>query len=152
MKRAIAVLSVLLFVFINPQKIISQQTSLCELIGKNMSAVLNQFGKPIHRDQSNPQMDCVFYQNKSARMAFVADKAGVYQIQIDYYYGTKDEAEKAMNGFLSDCGSKSMKIDTVNAGDFKISKPGVRMNLTLFENSFSKKYEVKFKADRSESK
>lgn len=142
----------MLFVLILPENILSQQTSVCELVGKNMSAVLNQYGKPLHRDRSNPQMDCVFYQTKSARMAFVADKDGVYQIQIDYYYSTKDDADKAMNGFLTECGAKSMKIDTVNVSDFKISKPGVKMNLTLFENSFSKKYEIKFKADRSESK
>ena len=142
----------MLFVLLYPENILSQQTSLCELIGKNMNAVISQYGKPLHRDQSNPQMDCVFYQSKSSRMAFIADKQGVYQIQIDYYYSTKSDADKAVNEFISECGAKSMKIDTVNVSDFKISKPGVKMNLTLFENSFSKKYEIKFKADRSESK
>ena len=151
MKTGIKILGfTTLFVLVFPQVLFSQDTTICHLLGKSSQAVINKYGKPLHQDKSNPSMECTFYQSKTARMAFIANKSGVYQIQVDYYYNSKIEAEKAINGFLSKCGTKSMQIDTLNTGDYKIMGEGVRMNLTLFENTYSKKYEVKFKADKSE--
>lgn len=144
--------AIILFVCISPQNNFSQKTSLCDLIGKKVNAVISQYGKPNHHDKSNPSMECVFYQSKTSRMAFIADREGIYQIQVDYYYNSKNDAEKAMNGFMADCYAKSMTIDTLKINDFRISTHGVKMNLTLFENSYTKKHEIKFKAERSESK
>ena len=148
-KQAVIVCS-LLFLFVHPA--LSQETSVCNLIGKDVNNVIKTFGKPLHTDKSNPTMQCVYYQSSKARMAFVADKSGVYQIQQDYYYNSKDAAAKAINNFISNCYSKSMQVDTVNVSEFKIYGSGIRVNLTLFENNFSKKYEVQLKADRSENK
>jgi len=142
---------VAVFMFIFPQSLLSQDTTICQLIGKSTQAVVNKYGKPLHQDKSNPSMECTFYQTKTSRMAFIADKTGVYQIQVDYYYNSKKEAEDAIKSFLSKCMAKSMQIDTLNTGDYKIIGAGVKMNLTLFENTYSKKYEVKFKADKSET-
>jgi len=139
-------------VLIIPTVLQSQQSKVCDLIGKKSAAVINKYGKPLHHDKSNPLMECIFYQTQKSKMAFIADKDGVYQIQIDYFFNSKNEAEAELDGFLSECGSNKMVVDTINAGDYKIVGTGVKMDLTLFENSFSKKYEIKFKASRSENK
>lgn len=143
---------VLFFMVLNPLATYSQDISLCQLIGKDSKEVIKKFGKPQHHDKTNPAMECIFYQSKTSRMAFIADQEGVYQIQIDFLYNSPKEAKKAIDDFLTDCCSKSLKVDTLNTGDYKIMGSGVKMSLTLFENSFSKKYEVKFKADRSTTK
>ena len=151
MKTVIKILGfALLFLIALPNVLFSQDTTICHLLGKNTQAVVNKYGKPLHQDKSDPTMECTFYQSKTSRMAFIANKSGVYQIQVDYYYNSKDKADDAISGFLSTCGSKSMQIDTVNTGDYRILGTGVRMSLTLFQNTYSKKYEVKFKADKSE--
>ena len=112
--------------------IISQEVSLCQVIGKDVKTVIQKFGKPQHHDNSNPSMECVYYQSNTSRMAFIADKNGVYQIQADYYYNSRNSADKAMDTFLSKCGTKEMVIDTVNSGDYKIAGSGVRIELTLY--------------------
>lgn len=147
MKKQICFWAIILFFY--PLIINSQDFSLCELIGKNSQEVIKKFGKPLHHDKSNPNMECIFYQSKNSRMAFIADRDGIYQIQIDYMYNSETEAKKALNNFLAECNNKSLKVDTLNTSDFKITGSGFKMSLTLFENTYSKKYEIKFKADRS---
>jgi hypothetical protein len=150
--KSLLLRTVFIAALIYPQSIYSQKTSICETIGKNLNAVIKQYGKPVHHDKSDPNFECVFYQSKSTRMVFIADKTGVYQIQADYYFTSKAEADKAMDGFMNDCTAKNMLIDTVKVNEYKITTHGVKMNFTLFENSYTKKYEIKFKADKSETK
>ncbi len=147
MKIKLCFLAIFLFTF---SCIVSaQDIQLCQFIGKDSKEVIKKFGKPVYHDKSNPYMECIYYQTKNSRMAFIADNEGVYQIQVDFMYNSEIEAKKALNNFLYECSSSNMKVDTVNIGDFKIQAPGVKMSLTLFENKFSKKYELKFKAGRS---
>jgi hypothetical protein len=152
MKKGIIPAGILFLFLINLNTIYSQPNTLCQFIGKKLNSVVSKFGKPLHRDTSNPAMEYIFYQNNSYKLAFIADNGGVYQIQADYFYNSKNDANKELEKFILECGSKGLTVDTVKTGDYKIDAPGVRMNLTLFNNTFSKKYEVKFKADRSESK
>lgn len=130
----------------------AQQLKYCKMIGKNVNEVINAYGKPVHQDFSNPDMKCLFYQTKTSRAAFIADKTGVYQIQVDYSFNSQKEAINSVDRFLSDCGSESYAIDTLSVGNYDIKAPGVKMNLSLFENKYANKYEVKFTANRSESK
>ena len=153
MKRVFKVVIALSgFLFVLTSTVIPQETSLCDLIGKSTGNVIKKFGNPLHQDKSNPAMQCIYYQSKSSRMAFIADNAGVYQIQADYYYDSKSAADNAINRFVTKCYKDSMQVDTVNVKEFKIYGSGLRASLTLFENNFSKKYEVKLQADRSENK
>ncbi|MCX7798453.1 MAG: hypothetical protein N2249_07500 [Melioribacter sp.] len=138
-----------IILFMLPILIYPQDYNLCEFIGKDSKEIIKKFGKPIYHDKSNPSMECIFYQSKNSRMAFIADQEGVYQIQVDFMYNSEKDAKKALDDFLTECGKKSMKIDTLNSSDFKITGSGVKMSLSLLENTYSKKYEVKFKADRS---
>lgn len=130
----------------------AQQVKYCQMIGKDVNDIIKVYGKPVHQDLSNPDMKCVFYQTKTSRTTFIAGKGGVYQIQADLSYETEKEAIKSIDGFLGDCGSQSYQIDTLSIGNYNIKAPGVRMSLNLFENTYLKKYEVKFKAEKSETK
>lgn len=129
-----------------------QQVKYCQMIGKGMNDIIKAYGNPVHQDLSNPDMKCVFYQTKTSRTTFILGKEGVYQIQADLSYETEREAIKSIDGFLKDCGSQSYEIDTLNAGNYNIRAPGVKMSLNLFQNTYLKKYEIKFKADKSETK
>lgn len=150
MKTAIRI-TLLFLLFISVQAI-AQQVKYCQMIGKSVNQIINTFGKPVHQDLSNPDMKCIFYQTKSQRTTFIADKSGVYQIQADLSFDTQKDAMKSIDGFLADCGSQNYQVDTLNAGNYNIKASGVKMSLNLFENTYLKKYEVKFKAEKSESK
>ncbi|MBI1939309.1 MAG: hypothetical protein HYS25_14460 [Ignavibacteriales bacterium] len=130
----------------------AQQIKYCEMIGKTVNDVIKVYGKPAHQDFNSASMKCLFYQTKGGRSAFIADEKGVYQIQVDLLFGSEREAEKSINNFLNGCSQQAYKIDTLNTGNYKILSPGVKMELTLFENTFTKKFEIKFIANRSENK
>lgn len=130
----------------------AQQVKYCQMIGKNVNDIIKIYGKPVHQDLSNPDMKCVFYQTKTSRTTFIAGKEGVYQIQADLSYDTENEAIKSIDGFLDECGSQSYQIDTLSIGNYNIKAPGVKMSLNLFQNTYLKKFEVKFKAEKSETK
>lgn len=144
-------LAVLIF-GITLNNIPAQQIRYCQMIGKNVNDILKTYGKPVHQDMSDPNMKCIFYQTKTSRTTFIADKTGVYQVQADLSYDTEKEAMKSIDGFLLDCGSQSYQIDTLNEGNYNIRASGVKMSLNLFQNTYLKKYEVKFKAEKSETK
>ncbi|MBS3943903.1 MAG: hypothetical protein KGZ42_00260 [Melioribacter sp.] len=130
----------------------AQQVKYCQMIGKDVNDIIKVYGKPVHQDLSNPDMKCIFYQTKTSRTTFIAGKGGVYQIQADLSYDTEKEAIKSIDGFLGECGSQSYQIDTLSIGNYNIKAPGVKMSLNLFQNTYLKKYEVKFKAEKSETK
>lgn len=130
----------------------AQQIKYCEMIGKTVNEVIKVYGKPAHQDLSSSSMKCLFYQTKQGRSTFVADEKGVFQIHVDMLFGSEREAKKSIDNFLSGCSLKSYEIDTLNSGNYKILSPGVKMELTLFENTFTKNFEIKFVANRSESK
>lgn len=152
MKTKIKIVFLILFSAAFVSNYYAQQVKYCQMIGKDINDIIKAYGKPVHQDLSNPDMKCVFYQTKTSRTTFVVGKDGVYQIQADLSYDTEKEAVKSIDGFLNDCGAQSYEIDTLSVGNYNIKAPGVKMSLNLFQNTYLKKYEVKFKADKSESK
>jgi hypothetical protein len=130
----------------------AQEMKYCEMIGKDVKEVLRVYGKPVHQDLSNPSMKCVFYQSKSSRAAFISDQDGVYQIQVDLTYDSEKEAQKSISKFLLNCVQNDYKVDTLDITNFAVKAPSIKMNLNLFRNDYLNKYEIKFKADRSEIK
>ncbi len=144
-----SIVFVLIFLIPLGKNFYSQDLSLCQFIGKSSNEVIKKFGKPKFHDKSNPAMECIFYQDNKARMAFIADKEGIFQIQVDFMYNNKSQAESALREFLNECASKRMEVDTLSAVDYKILGKGIRMELSVFDNTYTKKYEVKFKAERT---
>ena len=71
---------VLLFVsFLIPTLLTAQDINVHLMIGEKQSAVTKKYGKPVHQDNSSPEMMCMFYQTKTIRMIFVSNSGGVYQ-------------------------------------------------------------------------
>ena len=143
------VLSVTMSLFLN-SFLISQNLNVHDMIGENLDVVIKTFGKPAHQDRANKAMECMFYKTKNYQMVFVANEEGVYQAEGSNSVTSKSSAEGIINDFLKDCKDKGFIIDTLNVSEFNLKKPGVKMNISLFENTFSAKYEVKVKANRSE--
>jgi len=140
----------ILSIVLLPHIYYAQETSLCEMIGKKTSAVISKYGKPQHHDKTSPYAECIFYQKKNTRLAFISDPTGVYQIQVDYSYNDEENARKSIDNFLNECGNKELIIDTLSNDDYRIIRTGVKMELTLFKNTYAGKYEVKFKAVKTE--
>ena len=127
----------------------AQDIKVHEMIGKTVDQVIANYGKPAHQDRSNPAMECVFYKTKKHQIVFVANESGVFQAEGSNYYNSKSSAEKAMSKLIAKCVKGGFTSDTLNVAEFNLHKTGIDMNLSLFENTYSKKYELKVKANKT---
>jgi len=133
-----------------PVLMIAQDISVHEFIGKSKSDVIKQYGKPVHQDNSNPDMMCMFYQTKTVRMIFVSNKEGIYQSETTVNYSSETNARSAVDDLIKSSIAEGFAVDTVSTNDFQLSKSGVKATLQLSENKISKSFEVSVKANRSE--
>ena len=142
---------VLLFVsFLIPTLLTAQDINVHLMIGEKQSAVTKKYGKPVHQDNSSPEMMCMFYQTKTIRMIFVSNSGGVYQSEATATYDADRIARKQLNDFITGSVSNNFEVDSVSADDYHLHKPGVRVDLQLSENKLSKKFEISVKAHKSE--
>jgi len=133
-----------------PVLMIAQDISVHEFIGKSKSDVIKQYGKPVHQDNSNPDMMCMFYQTKTVRMIFVSNKEGVFQSEATINYETETKARASLDDCIKGSIADGYKIDTVSVNDFQLYRPGVKADLQMSENKISKTYDVSVKAHKSE--
>lgn len=133
-----------------PVLIVAQDISVHELIGKTKSEVIKQYGNPVHQDNSNPDMMCMFYQTKTTRMIFVSNKEGIYQSEATVNYPSEANARAAIDDLIKSSITESFTVDTVSANDFQIYKVGVKADVQMTENKISKNYDVSVKAHKSE--
>lgn len=141
------VILLICFIFIETS---AQDIAVQNLIGKSKSEVIKKYGKPVHQDNSDPAMICMFYQDKTTRMIFVSDKDGVYQSEATVSYSTETSARNAVDKFIVNSVADGFEVDTVTTNDFEIHKKGVKTDLQLSENKITKDYIVSVKARRSE--
>jgi len=146
MKTQKKLLASLFLLCLFPFFIIAQDISVHNMIGKTQNDVINKYGKPVHRDKSNPAMDCMFYKTKNNRLTFVANQDGVFQAEANAYYSSEKKARNALNEFITGSISANFIVDTVSTEDFTLSKEGVNIELQLCENKIKKKYEIRVKA------
>jgi len=129
----------------------AQDINVHYMIGKKQNDVIKKYGNPVHRDNSNPEMLCMFYQNKLNTMIFVANKKEVYQCEALKAYDSNNNAMKD----LDDCILGSIKngfiIDSVTTSDFHLRGKGVKADLQMNENVLSKKFEIRMKASKTEN-
>lgn len=128
----------------------AQDISVHKFIGKTKSDVIKKYGNPVHQDNSNPDMLCMFYQTKTNRMIFVSDKNGVYQSEATVNYESETKARSAVDEFIVGSVADGFAIDTVSTNDFQLHKPGVKADLQMTENKITKNFDVSVKAHRSE--
>jgi hypothetical protein len=120
------------------------------MIGKSQGDLIRLYGKPIHQDNSDPSMVCMFYEGDNFRYIFVSDANGVYQSEGYNSYNTENSARSELDDFISNSISNGFKVDTVSSTAFQLQKPGVSADLQLIKNEISKKFEVNVKAAKRE--
>lgn len=128
----------------------AQDINVHYMIGKKQSEVIKKYGNPVHRDDSNPEMLCMFYKNKLNSMIFVADQKAVFQSEALKTYDDRIDAVKDLDACISKSVSNGYSIDTVTTSDFHLKIKGVKADLQLNENKLSNKFEIRMKANKSE--
>jgi hypothetical protein len=139
-----------LLICLTPVLLSAQDISVHKFIGKTRNDVIKKYGNPVHQDNSDPNMMCMFYQTKTNRMIFVSDKDGVYQSEATVNYDTEARARNAVDDFISGSIADGFAVDTVSINDFELSKTGVKADLQISENKITKNFDVNVKARRSE--
>lgn len=151
MKTQNMFLVIIVILFLLPSIGFTQNMEVHNLIGKSRNEVIKKYGAPVHKDESNPDMICMFYKNKTSSMIFVSDQSGVYQAEATKSYDTQAEARSIVDSFISNSLTNGFAIDTVSTSDFRLQKKGVKVDLQLSENKLAKTFDVKVKANKTES-
>ncbi|MBI1931712.1 MAG: hypothetical protein HYS24_04180 [Ignavibacteriales bacterium] len=149
MKTSWLLLSVFVLNPILPFPNNSQNLKIYQIIGKKMDYVVSYFGKPAHQDRSNKEMQCVFYKTDNSQSVFVANKAEVFQAECSKTFDSKSAADNELISLIKGCKNEGYEIDTLNISEYNMNIPRIKINVSLFENNFSKKYEIKVKANKS---
>ena len=140
----------ILFLFSASILVYSQDINVHYMIGKKQNDVIKKYGNPVHRDDSNPDMLCMFYKNKLNTMIFVSNKKEVYQSEALKSYDSDTEARKELDACIVGSKKDGFAIDSVTTTDFRLRKSGVKADLQLTENKLSGKYEIRVKANKTE--
>jgi hypothetical protein len=133
-----------------PVLLSAQDISVHKFIGKTKSEVIKKYGNPVHQDNSNADMICMFYQTKTNRMIFVSDKDGVYQSESTSNFDSEANARKAVDELITNSIADGFAVDTVSVNDFQLHKIGVKTDVQFVENKITKNFDVSVKAHKSE--
>jgi predicted RNA-binding protein len=128
----------------------AQDISVHKFIGKTKADVIKKYGNPVHQDNSNPDMMCMFYQSKSNRMIFVSDKEGIYQSESTTNFSSETGAKTAVEELIKNSLTDGFAVDSVSVNDFQIHKTGVKADVQMTENKITKNFDVSVKAHKSE--
>jgi uncharacterized protein YegP (UPF0339 family) len=133
-----------------PVLLSAQDISVHKFIGMKKSDVIKKYGNPVHQDNSNPDMMCMFYQTKTNRMIFVSNKEGVYQSEATVNYDSEASARKAIEDLMKNSIADGFAVDSISVNDFQVHKTGVKADVQLTENKITKNFDVSVKAHKSE--
>jgi uncharacterized protein YegP (UPF0339 family) len=133
-----------------PVLLSAQDISVHKFIGKTKADVIKKYGNPVHQDNSNPDMMCMFYQTKTNRMIFVSNKEGVYQSEATVNYDSEASARKAIEDLMKNSIADGFAIDSISVNDFQVHKTGIKADVQMTENKITKNYDVSVKAHKSE--
>lgn len=128
----------------------TQDISVHKYIGKTKADVIKKYGNPVHQDNSNPDMMCMFYQTKTNRMIFVSDKEGIYQSESTTNFSTETEAKTAVDDLIKNSMTDGFTVDSVSVNDFQIHKTGVKADVQMTENKITKSFDVSVKDRKTE--
>lgn len=147
MKKLCIYFLFLLFGFFNSMN--AQDIKVHNFIGKQLNDVIANYGKPVHQDNSIPEMVSTFFKLPDRNYIFISDSRGVYQAQASLNYNTKDEAAEALTKFIKDCQSNTFISDTLSSEHIKLHKKGEKIDVTIFQMS-SGKSQIKIEAAKTE--
>jgi hypothetical protein len=138
------------FIVVLSNLIVGQNIQVHEMIGKKLNEVVKKYGDPIHKDNSNPSMLCMYYKTNISSMIFVADESGVYQAEATKIFDTENGVRKEIDLFISKSIESAFSVDTVTTSDFHLHKKGTKVDLQMSENKLTKKFDIRVKANRVE--
>lgn len=141
---------VILMVTVFLQFNLNAQKEPYEMIGKKIKDVIRTYGKPAYHDKSDPEMECVFYQTKSYRMVFVSNKTAVYQVEKCTFCGGKKVACNNFEKLLQRCKDNGFAADSLDTYEYNLVGDNVRLNIKVYENTVTNKFEVQMKASERE--
>ena len=144
------IIIIFLFVTNYSSQIYSQDLEIYTMIGKNINTVIKTYGKPVHQDRTNPQMECVFYKTKTTQKTFVANTEGVFQAEGSFCFNDLSTARNSLDDIISMSKNQNYSVDTLNTDNFILYGNNSKVELSVFDNSLSKKYELKVKAQKSQ--
>ena len=150
MKKTISLSICLLHIFFFSVSTAAQNIQVHDMIGKKQSEVIKKYGAPVHKDNSNSDMQCIYYKTSNNTMIFVADLNGVYQTEATKTFDTEPAIRKEIDMFISNSLGNGFSIDTVTTFDFHLHKKGTKVDLQMSENKLTKKFEIRVKANRVE--
>lgn len=142
--------SFLIILILFPLFVYAQDISVHKMIGKSATKVIQTYGKPVHQDNTDPAMICMFYQTQTKRMIFVSNNSGVYQAEATAIYNTGSSAREELDKLISGSIIVGFIPDTISTNDFFLHKTGVKVDLQLKENKITKNFEISLKARKSE--
>ncbi|MBU2491823.1 MAG: hypothetical protein KJ571_04300 [Bacteroidetes bacterium] len=131
-----------------PTSFLAQDKPVYDIIGEKISKVAATYGKPTYHDKSSPEMECIFYKGKTNRMVFVGNKDGIYQAEMCTTITEKSTAKNVFDRIITKSISEGFKADTLNAEVINLKRPGTEMDLSLFNNTYAKQYEINLKAKK----
>lgn len=150
MKKSIPFLIRSSYILFFSLSIFAQNIQVHDMIGKKQSDVIKKYGNPVHKDNNDPSMMCMFYKTNISTMIFVADANGIYQAEATKILDTEKDARKEIDIFISSSLETGFIVDTVTTSDFHLHKKGTKVDLQLNENKLSKKIDLRVKANRVE--
>ena len=137
-----------LLLLLVPASLLAQDKPVYDMIGKKISAVSATYGKPTYHDKSTPEMECIFYKSKTNRMVFVGNKEGIFQAEMCKIITNKQKARGVFDGIVARSISEGFNADTLSTDVINLRRPGTNMDLSLFNNTYAKQYEINLKAKK----
>lgn len=125
-----------------------QDLDIYKFIGKTIEDVKNHYGKPMHIEDSNPSMVCVFYKKNNDTMTFVSDENSIFQADALVFYDNKNAALNELNKVVNAANQQNFIADTLSSTEFKLDKEDVAFDIALAKDQNSDKHEITIHAER----
>lgn len=137
---------IIILLFVYSCSAFAQGINIYQFIGKPTDAIINEFGKPQHINNSNPSLIYLTYEKPS--IICKADQNGIYQIEMVKNFTSAQEALDEIKELLEKSVSEGFVTDSVSASNYNLYKKGVKTNIVLNEVENSPTIELKVKSTR----
>lgn len=134
--------------FLLVSSLTAQDVFAYKFIGKPRTDVVQKYGKPVHMDNTDPSMVCMFYKSNQDQMVFVSDQNSVYQVEVTKSFSSKASAINQLEELLAEAVKENYKTDTLSVSEFKLDNNDAGFTAILMHNDNLSKYEVRVKASR----
>ena len=126
----------------------AQDLDAYKFLGKTSEDVRNHYGKPVHIEDSNPSMICIFYKTNKNTMTFVSDENSIFQTDVLVFYENQSAAKTELDKVISQANQQSFATDTLSSTEFKLKKESVVFDVEMVPDPNSTKYEISLHGKR----